>query len=40
MANSLDEHLRYDISSFADGIEEILLQQMRTEGQPGDTMEK
>ncbi|XP_071938271.1 uncharacterized protein [Coffea arabica] len=40
VANSLDEHLRYDISSFADGIEEILLQQMRTEGQPGDTMEK
>lgn len=40
VANSLDEHLRHDISSFADGIEEILLQQMRTEGQPGAIIEK
>ncbi|XP_052208393.1 uncharacterized protein LOC127812107 isoform X2 [Diospyros lotus] len=34
MANSLDAHIRQNISSFVDAIEEILVQQMRIELQP------
>ncbi|CAI9106477.1 OLC1v1005641C5 [Oldenlandia corymbosa var. corymbosa] len=37
MANSIDEHQRQDILSFADGIEGILLQQTRSEVQPDST---
>ncbi|KAL3506441.1 hypothetical protein ACH5RR_031823 [Cinchona calisaya] len=40
LSNSLEEHQRHDISSFADCIEEILLKQMRAEGQPDDSVEK
>lgn len=34
MANSLNTSARHNISTFADSIEEILMQQMREELQP------
>ncbi|KAK4435848.1 hypothetical protein Salat_0748400 [Sesamum alatum] len=37
VANSLNKHLRRNISSFADSIEEILMQQMRAELHPDTT---
>ena len=40
MANSLDMHIRQNLSTFVDDVEKLLLEQMRLELQSDDASDK